>query len=163
MSTDTSAEWHEGPAPSAKKRRDFYQKLRTQIREWAAKKDNNTHKASELILAAPDLFHLLCKLIADPRVPASEKTKLGLVIAYFISPIDLMPEALLGPIGYADDVALAAMVLNGMIGKVDVEVLREHWAGEEDVLLFLHNMVAMLDDKVNQGVLRKLRRMVGRH
>jgi len=37
---------------------------------------------------------------------------------YFFSPLDLLPEALLGPLGFADDAALLAFVIKRVIDKV---------------------------------------------
>ena len=58
------------------------------------------------------------------------KQKVGAAIAYFISPVDLIPEGLVGPAGYIDDVALAAYVLNSILNSVGPEVLEDHWAGD---------------------------------
>jgi len=69
----------------------------------------------------------------DPRIPAVEEAKMGGAIAYFISPIDVVPEGLVGPVGDVDDVALAAYVLNSDFNSVGTEVLQEHWAGDGDV------------------------------
>jgi uncharacterized membrane protein YkvA (DUF1232 family) len=114
--------------------RDFYQKLRERIRKWVEGKEGKTHKWAEYILFAPDLFHLLCKLMTDDDVSPGDKAKVAAAIAYFISPFELVPEAVVGPIGYIDDIALAAYVLDGIINKAGPEVLRRHWAGEDDVL-----------------------------
>ncbi len=78
-------------------REDFYQKLRSRVKEWAVR-EGKDNKALKYVLLAPDFFHLLCKLMFDPRVPGSEKAKVGGAIAYFVSPIDLVPEGLIGPI-----------------------------------------------------------------
>jgi len=88
-----------------KKQLDFYQKLRNEVKQWVNKNVDKDNKWSDYILLAPDIFHLICKLSVDKNVPASKKIKLVGAIAYFISPIDLMPEGLIGPIGYLDDVA----------------------------------------------------------
>ena len=56
------------------------------------------------------------------------------VVAYLISPVDLLPEALLGPLGLADDVALAFMALDLMLNRVDQEIVRQLWRGEADLL-----------------------------
>jgi len=71
---------------------DFYQQLRADIRTWLETKTGRSSKWSEYLLVAPDLFHLLCKLALDKEVPAGEKAKLAGAIAYFVSPIDLLPE-----------------------------------------------------------------------
>ena len=102
-----------------KAQQDFYQKLRVKIKKWIETRDRKDQRWAEYILLAPDIFHLLCKLAIDPEVPASKKVKLGVVIAYFISPLDFLPEMILGPVGYLDDIALSAFVLNDIINNTD--------------------------------------------
>ena len=135
---------------------DFYQNLRTKIKKWVDK--NPEYQWSEILLLAPDLFHLLCKLAADKDVPVSEKAKLAGVIAYFISPVDLVPEVLLGPVGYLDDIALAAYVLNSIINKTDPQIIRRHWAGQEDILMTIKNILAVADEMVGSGLMKKLKK-----
>ncbi|MDZ4178483.1 MAG: DUF1232 domain-containing protein, partial [Coriobacteriia bacterium] len=77
---------------------DFYQRMRDSIRTWLNGKGAN-YRFARYLLAAPDLLHLLCRLTVDKQVPASEKAKLAAAIAYFVSPLDVMPEGLAGPIG----------------------------------------------------------------
>ncbi|NUQ42510.1 MAG: DUF1232 domain-containing protein [Calditrichaceae bacterium] len=43
---------------------------------------------------------------------------LAFAAIYFFSPLDLLPEALLGPLGFADDAALLAFVIKRIIDKV---------------------------------------------
>jgi uncharacterized membrane protein YkvA (DUF1232 family) len=43
---------------------------------------------------------------------------------YFISPVDLVPEALTGPFGYVDNIAVAAYVLNGTINNTDKTIVQ---------------------------------------
>ncbi len=71
---------------------------------------------------------------SNERVPSKEKVKFIGVIAYFISPKDLLPEFILGPIGYLDDIALTAYVLNNYINDTDSQIIRELWAGDQDIL-----------------------------
>lgn len=141
---------------------DFYRRLRGQIRDWLDSETGKTHQWSEYLLLAPDLFHLLWKLSTDPDVSATDKAKLAGALAYFISPIDLIPEAVVGPIGYVDDIALAAYVLNGIINHTDPAVLRRHWAGESDILDVIRQILAAADRMVGSGVWKKLKRFVGR-
>ena len=144
------------------RKRDFYQQLREQIREWLKSDEGRANRWAEYLLSAPDLFHLMWKLSADPDVPAKEKAKLAGALAYFISPIDLIPEGLLGPVGYVDDIALAAYVLNGVVNRTGPEVLARHWAGDEDVLVAIRRILAVADEMVGAGVWRKLKRLGGR-
>lgn len=69
---------------------------------------------------------LAWRLLSDGRV--STMTKLiipGLAIAYILSPIDLIPDALLG-LGQLDDLALLALAVKFFIDLCPTDVVREH-------------------------------------
>lgn len=136
---------------------DFYKKIRGQISGYLQKKD---FKYSDVLLLAPDIFHLLVKLSLDNRVPNEKKIKLGAAIVYFISPIDFLPEAILGPIGYMDDIAVAAYVLNDFINTGDLDILYEHWAGESDVLASIQNILTVADKYLGQGLWERLKHKI---
>jgi uncharacterized membrane protein YkvA (DUF1232 family) len=139
------------------RREDFYQALRARITGWLASKGKG-FKHANILLLAPDLFHLLSRLMLDPRIPAAEKAGLGAVLAYFISPIDLLPEALLGPAGYVDDVALAAFVLNRLINAGHGEVAKELWAGDDDLLASLQRILEVADQAIGTGAWERLKK-----
>lgn len=136
---------------------DFYQGFREKIRKWLASEEGKSNKFAEYLMFAPDLFHLLCKLSLDEGVPIKEKAKLVGAIAYFVSPVDLVPELLLGPLGYVDDIALAAYVLNGIINNSDKELVEKHWAGEGDVLEVIQQIIRVADEMVGSGLWDKLK------
>lgn len=140
-----------------KQESDFYQKIRNKIRVWAQSEDGKTNKWTEYLLYAPDLFHLMCKLVLDKRVSTKNKAKLAAAIAYFISPADLIPEAIVGPIGYVDDIALAVYVLNVIINETDPSVIEEHWAGENDVLPIIKQILAVANEMVGRGIWKKVK------
>lgn len=140
---------------------DFYQHLRERIRVWLAGKGAGFRHA-QVVLLVPDLLHLLCKLIADPRIPTREKAKLGIAIAYIVSPIDLLPEFLVGPSGYLDDVAAASHALNALINAGHGEVAREHWAGEGDLLQVVQNVLAKADELLGPGRWKRVRDLFDR-
>jgi uncharacterized membrane protein YkvA (DUF1232 family) len=132
---------------------DFYQELRSRTRKWLSSEDGSTNKWAEYLMFAPDLFHLLCKLTMDSEVPARERVKLAAAVAYFVSPFDLLPEALLGFMGFADDIALAAYVLNSLVNHCDPEILRRQWAGDEDILVLVQRILKFGDTLGKTGVL----------
>ena len=134
--------------------KDFYFKLRKKIEKYLYDHDN---QYADYLLLAPDLFHLLVKLSLDARVPAEKKAKFALVIAYFISPIDLLPELILGPLGYFDDIALTAYVIDQYINETDSNIVRELWAGDQDILTAIKNIVAYADKFIGSGLWKKLR------
>ena len=134
---------------------DFYQRLRTGIRTRPKRQNGLSGKGTEYFLFAPDLFHLLCKLSIDPEVPAKIKLKLAGAIAYFATPFDLMPEAFMGFAGFADDIALAAYVLNSMLNTCSPNIVKRHWAGDHDILKLIQGIMKWIDSKGRSGILGK--------
>jgi uncharacterized membrane protein YkvA (DUF1232 family) len=141
-----------------KKHLDFYKKIRQDVKHWVNDNLDNENKWVDYILAAPDLFHLLCKLTTDSKIPSNKKLKLVAGIAYFISPIDLLPEMFLGPAGYLDDIAVAAYILNDLINEVDPHIVRKHWAGEQDVLDLIKTILANADEMIGSKMWKRIRK-----
>ena len=100
------------PAESDQKQKDFYLQLRDKVSKWFEGSAEEKPEYANYILLVPDFFYLLVRLTLDDRIPAIDKAKFAGVIAYFFSPIDFIPEALVGPVGYLDDLVLACHVLN---------------------------------------------------
>ena len=100
----------------------------------------------------------MVKLSLDNRIPGAKKAKLAGVIAYFISPVDLLPELLLGPVGYFDDIALTAWVLNDIINDTDPSIVRELWAGDQDILTTVKNILSVADQLIGKGLWKKLKK-----
>lgn len=144
------------------KEKDFYLRLRRQIKNWFNSKAGQNQKWSEFILIAPDMFHLLYKVTLDPEVPIANKLKIGAAIAYFISPIDLIPEAFFGPIGYLDDVTVAAFALNQLITDIDPEIVRRHWAGDRDILMVVKTILANANIFLGKGIFKKVKKLFGK-
>jgi len=142
---------------SKNKEEKFYLKLRKNISKWLEDNSNSGHKWKDYILVVPDIFYLLVKLVQDKDVPQGKKVKLVSAIAYFISPIDVLPEAFLGPIGYLDDIAVAAYVLNDLINTIDPQIIKRNWAGDDDILYLVKNILANLDGMLGKGIWDKLK------
>lgn len=137
-------------------KKDFYQKIRADLKKWLNQKTDSKNTWTEYIMLAPDLFHLLTKLAIDPDVPSSKKVKLAGIIAYFISPLDFLPEMLLGPVGYLDDIALTAYILNDIINEVDPQIVRRNWTGTKDILVLIKTILANANNMVGSGAWKKL-------
>ncbi len=135
----------------------FYKRIRSRIQAWGKSKGSN-HKWLEYLLVAPDLFYLLCKLTTDKSIDVIERTGLVTATAYFILPLDILPEALLGPAGYIDDVALAAWVINSLLNKYDKEVVQKHWVGDGDALEVVQGIAASTDQMIGSGVFDKVKK-----
>ena len=111
--------------------RRFYDRLRERV---VPVRSGATTGARDLLLLLPDLTILLGRLLRDARVPLFEKTIALAGIAYVLSPIDLMPALLLGPIGMLDDLFIVAACLSRLVNHVHPDVVRGHWSGQGDAL-----------------------------
>jgi len=140
-----------------KKYHDYYKKIRSQIGVFLEEKH---FPYADILLLAPDIFHLLVQMTFDRRVPREKKIKLAAALVYFISPLDFLPEAILGPIGYMDDLALAAYVLNDFVNNGDPDILYEHWAGKGDILATIQNILTVADHYLGQGLWERLKKKV---
>ena len=141
------------------KHADFYQSLRTRIDAWLGQRGAGFRHA-KLLLIAPDLVHLMCRLVADPRIAPAEKAKLGAAIAYFVTPIEALPELFIGPGGFLDDLAVAAYALHSVINAGHGEIAKEYWAGDGDVLEQVQGVLASADQMIGTGLWQRLRALV---
>jgi len=138
---------------------DFYQGLRKRLATWVRSKGSN-YRYADYVLLAPDLFHLLARLVVDKRVPAAKKVKLAAALAYFVSPVDLIPEAVLGPVGFVDDIALAVYVLNDIVNSESGYVAEELWAGDTDLLETLRWTSSIAQSVLGTGIWGRLKSLV---
>jgi uncharacterized membrane protein YkvA (DUF1232 family) len=138
----------------------FYDRVRASIQEFIGSKGSLLGKTAEYLMLVPDVFILLWRLTVDGRVSGKNKVLLASAIAYFILPFDLVPEALVGPIGYLDDLVFGVYVLNKILKDTDPAVLREHWSGSDDVLDMIHRVLHAADSLVDSKVLARLKKMV---
>ena len=77
----------------------FYDRIRSNIAAYIDRKGPALGKSAEYLFLVPDVFILLFRLAKDERVTGKNKVLLGTGLAYYIFPLDIMPEAILGPIG----------------------------------------------------------------
>lgn len=62
----------------------------------------------------------------------------------------------LGPVGYLDDIAVAAFILNDLINEVDPQIVRKHWAGEQDVLILIKTILANADEMIGRKMWQRI-------
>jgi uncharacterized membrane protein YkvA (DUF1232 family) len=148
-------------APQPDRAARFYDRLRRAIRNYVDKKGGVLGKTADYLLLVPDVFILLWRLATDSRVVSKDKVLLGSAIAYYIFPFDIIPEALMGPMGFLDDLVFGVYVLNKMLGTMDVAILREHWSGSEDVLATIQRVLNAADSLVGSNMVAKIKKMMG--
>ena len=98
--------------------KDFYDTLLDNLK-------NYTGEYESFIDYGPQLFKLLCDLF-NTDVDASLRLPICGAIAYYVTPEDIIPEAIYGPYGYIDDIYISSYVLK-MVGKIHgYEFIQKH-------------------------------------
>ena len=144
----------------------FYDRLREQVLKTVEGRTSRSGKLTEAavkaLLLVPDVFILLVRLILDKEVPGSARAMIGGALAYFVLPFDLLPEALLGPAGFLDDLVLAAAVLAQAFGGELEPYARKHWNGPEDLRVVLRDLTDTAQSLLGANVYERLKRLLSR-
>ena len=111
--------------------RRLYDRLRNQVVE---KEPGAQSGMRDLLLLLPDLTVCLLRLLRDDRVPLTSKALAVVGAGYVLSPLDLLPGLLFGPIGLVDDLLVVAATLSRILNDVHPDVVRSQWSGQGDAL-----------------------------
>jgi uncharacterized membrane protein YkvA (DUF1232 family) len=75
-----------------------------------------------------DVVRLVGRLARDPSVPPGARILLFALLAYLLSPIDLVP-AFIPIVGYADGAIVTALVLRWIVRRAGRDPVERHWPG----------------------------------
>ena len=112
--------------------RRLYDRLRTHVAKIP--EPGQASGVGDLLLLLPDFTVLLARLLRDPRVSRRSKLIALFGIGYVLSPIDLLPAILFGPIGLLDDLVVVTAALSRLLNHVHPDVVRAAWPGQGDAL-----------------------------
>ncbi|WP_255541982.1 YkvA family protein [Micromonospora sp. S-DT3-3-22] len=73
----------------------------------------------------------LRRLAGDATLPRGVRVRPGLLLAYLVIPVDLIPD-FVPVLGYADDAVIVVAVLRSVVRRAGVGAVRRHWPGTED-------------------------------
>jgi len=96
----------------------------------------------------PNVVHLLASLLNHELVSIEAKKSLTMAAAYLIWPLDILPEGIIGPLGYVDDILVVVYVFNVMLNGTnlqDKEILTGLWKGRPADLETLREKVLKLE------------------
>ncbi len=85
----------------------------------------------EALRILPDVLRLVRRLAGDKSLPRRVRVRLGLLLVYLASPIDLIPD-FVPVLGYADDAINCPAVLRGVVGRAGLDAVRGHWPGTDE-------------------------------
>lgn len=114
-----------------------YDRLRQRLVAALDRRGRLGRALADPLLLAPDLLVLLARLCIDREVsPASRRLIVG-ALAYFLTPVDLLPEAFVGVGGFLDDVVLVSLVLSHSLNEELEPLAVKHWSGNQELRVVL--------------------------
>ncbi len=137
----------------------FYRQLRQRVTKYANKNGKNNVWIKYLLLA-PDFFYLLWKLLSDKHVGPKAKFKIGLALAYFINPFDLIPDMLIS-VGFLDDIVAAAYAIRSVIQEVNPAILNKYWLPRRDVIDVTNDICQVSDKLIGVNTFKKISALFG--
>ncbi len=110
---------------------------------WRAqRRQTDTTSIRDALRLVPDVIRLLRRLASDQTLPRGVRFRLWLLLAYLISPIDLIPD-FIPVIGYADDAIVVAIALRSVSRSAGPIALQRHWPGTPDGLTTLLRLAGL--------------------
>ncbi|MEP6478802.1 MAG: DUF1232 domain-containing protein [Rhodoglobus sp.] len=108
----------------------------------AARASGDTTSMREALRLVPDVVRLVRRLAADRTVPRGVRIWLLVLLAYLLSPIDLVPD-FIPVIGYADDAIIVAVVLRFVVRHAGIDALDRHWPGSASGLAAVKRLAGL--------------------
>ena len=140
----------------------FYDGLRRRVERRLARRGRLGATAADALLLVPDVFMLLARLALDRDVPKASRRLIGGALLYFVTPIDLLPEALVGTMGYLDDLVLASSILAHALGPDLEGHAARHWSGRGAVAERLRDVLHAAEALLGPGLWHRLRELLER-
>lgn len=138
--------------------RRFYERVREGLRP---RQPGRRSDLRDVLLLMPDLTVLMFRLLRDDRVALGDKALALIGIGYVLSPIDLLPELIFGPLGLIDDLLVVAATLSRLVNHVHPDVVRAHWPGQGDALEAVQRLTTWSEGQLGRRLRRVMSRLVG--
>jgi uncharacterized membrane protein YkvA (DUF1232 family) len=107
---------------------------------WRVRPDGTSTTSALRLL--PDLVRLVRRLAADRGLPRGVRVRLWLLLAYLLSPVDLVPDVV-PVLGYADDVVVVALALRAVVRRAGPDALARHWPGDAAGLVVVSRLAGL--------------------
>lgn len=125
--------------------KDFYDTLIDNLNGYEEEYDS-------FIDYGPELYKLLCSCLDYKELNSDLRLSISAAIAYYVVPMDIIPETIYGPYGYIDDIYISVFVLRKVAHELGYEFLQKLWEDDEDIEniieICFNETVEVLDDKV---------------
>lgn len=99
----------------------------------------------------PHLYKLLTDILTEESLSQEKRLEISAAIAYYVIPMDIIPEQIYGPYGYIDDIFISVHVIKRVAADLGYESLEKFWIGSgklETIVNECYNRsIEVLDDK----------------
>lgn len=110
---------------------------------WVGRRQGRRAPLRDALALLPDVLRLLRGLLGDRTLPRSVRWRVGALLAYLASPIDLIPDVV-PVVGWADDVVVTVLVLRSVVRRAGEEALVRHWTGDPAGLELLRRLAGLV-------------------
>jgi uncharacterized membrane protein YkvA (DUF1232 family) len=138
----------------------LYDRVRAALVNGAGAQAGARSGVGDLALLVPDLCVLLFRLLRDERVAVGDKAVAVAGLAYVLSPIDLVPALLFGPLGVVDDLVVVTAAASRLVNHVHPDIVRMHWSGKGDVLDAVHRVSEWSERQLGKRMRAIVRRVL---
>jgi uncharacterized membrane protein YkvA (DUF1232 family) len=111
---------------------------------WPAKGRYDVAALRGALRLLPDLLRLLKRLATDATLPRGVRIRLWVLLAYLVTPVDLVPD-FIPVIGYADDAIIVAIALRSVVRRSGPDAIRRHWPGTPEGLATVLRLAGLGD------------------
>lgn len=110
---------------------------------------------TSMLRLLPKLLKLVMRLFQDSRVSIFDRALFVTVVAYILTPLDLLPDWL-GVVGLTDDLYLVGLSLSRLLRRAGPDLLLEYWEGSPKALGYLIESIEEIGAKLPRAVQRIL-------
>jgi uncharacterized membrane protein YkvA (DUF1232 family) len=103
--------------------KDFYDVLSENLESYQG-------EYASFIDHGPKLFQLLTEMLEESSISKELRLEISAAIAYYVVPMDIIPEQVYGPYGYIDDIYITTYVIKRIADELGYDCLKKHWKGE---------------------------------
>jgi uncharacterized membrane protein YkvA (DUF1232 family) len=109
---------------------------------WASRGQSEKITMVAALRLAPDVIRLTRRLASDRALPRGVRIWLGVLLAYLLLPIDVIPD-FIPVIGYADDAIVVILVLRAVTRRAGPDALDRHWPGTPQGLAAVRSLAGL--------------------
>lgn len=106
--------------------KDFYDVLTENLESYQG-------EYASFIDHGPLLFKLLTEVLNEKSITRDLRLDISAAIAYYVVPMDVIPEQIYGPYGYIDDIYVTVYVIKKVADVMGYKFLANLWEGKGEL------------------------------